>query len=77
MWSGHFSRQSGSKAKGSQRRHASKQAFLEQAVPVDLNLRISHLDLLTMTHLDIKLKLANTAATLILVGSHGFSFQDW
>ncbi|KAG2182955.1 hypothetical protein INT44_005936 [Umbelopsis vinacea] len=30
-----------------------------------------------MTHLDIKLKLANTAATLILVGSHGFSFQDW
>jgi hypothetical protein len=30
-----------------------------------------------MTNLDIKLKLANTAATLILVGSHGFSFQDW
>lgn len=31
----------------------------------------------TMTNLDIKLKLANTAATIVLIGSHGFSFQDW
>lgn len=30
-----------------------------------------------MTNLDIKLKLANTVATIVLIGSHGFSFQDW
>jgi hypothetical protein len=30
-----------------------------------------------MTNLDIKLKVANTFATIVLVGSHGFSFQDW
>lgn len=30
-----------------------------------------------MTNLDIKLKAANTIATIVLLGSHGFSFQDW
>ncbi|GAN11445.1 hypothetical protein MAM1_0607d11008 [Mucor ambiguus] len=30
-----------------------------------------------MTNLDIKFKLANTVATLLLVGSQGFSFSGW
>ncbi|RUO95852.1 hypothetical protein BC936DRAFT_143086 [Jimgerdemannia flammicorona] len=29
-----------------------------------------------MTAIDIKLKIANTLATLLIVGSHGFTFHD-
>lgn len=30
-----------------------------------------------MTNLSVKLKLANTLATILLVGSQGFSFSGW
>lgn len=64
-------------ARGSLCRQNPNQDYLKRWGLRHFSLRSSHLDLLTMTNLDIKLKLANTAATLILVGSHGFSFQDW
>lgn len=32
---------------------------------------------ITMANLDIKLKLSNTAATLLLIGFHCFSYSGW